>query len=58
MADIAAGIRNCTRHWLLKLKLLICRQVYSMDVSPTARISVGALLDKAKPRGVHIGDES
>jgi len=46
------------RHWLLKLKLVICRHVYSMDISPTARISVGALLDKANPRGVHIGDES
>lgn len=43
---------------MLKIKLLVCRHVYSMDVSPTARISVGALLDKANPCGVHIGDES
>lgn len=33
-------------------------RVYHMDIAPTARISFGARLDKANPRGVHIGDES
>ncbi len=29
-----------------------------MDISPSARVSFGAKLDKTNPQGVHIGDES
>lgn len=32
--------------------------VYSMNISKSARISFGAKLDKTYPKGVHIGDES
>jgi acetyltransferase-like isoleucine patch superfamily enzyme len=29
-----------------------------MDISPTARVSLGAKLDKTYPTGIHIGDET
>ena len=32
--------------------------MYHMNISKTARISVGAFLDKTNPRGIYIGEES
>lgn len=52
------GIRDRVRRFVLFIQHFWYVRVYHMDIAPTARISFGARLDKANPRGVHIGDES
>lgn len=40
------------------IKLFFLRKVYRMNISPTARISFGAKLDKTNPKAVYIGERS
>lgn len=46
------------RHTILSLRSYWLRNIYGMDVHPTARISLKAKLDKRNPGGVHIGEYS
>jgi acetyltransferase-like isoleucine patch superfamily enzyme len=51
-------IRNLVREILLKPYYLLLTKFYKMDISPTARISLGTKLDKTYPVGIHIDDET
>ncbi len=51
-------LRNFLRWILLQPFYLLQTKFYKMDISPSARISLGAKLDKTYPVGIHIGDES
>ena len=51
-------IRNFIRWLLLQPYFLLLTKLYKMNIAETARISLGAKLDKTYPRGIHIGDES
>jgi len=45
--------------WILMIpRFLILTKVYKMNISPTARIALGARLDKTNPNGIYIGSES
>lgn len=50
--------RNLLRFVLLQPYYLILIKLYKMDISKSARVSLGAKLDKTHPLGIHIGDES
>ncbi|MBD3796808.1 MAG: acyltransferase, partial [Campylobacterales bacterium] len=52
------AIRNMIRWFLLQPYYLLLTKLYKMDISKSARISLGAKLDKTYPKGIHIGDES
>jgi acetyltransferase-like isoleucine patch superfamily enzyme len=39
-------------------KSMVLRKIYHMNISPSAKISYGAYLDKTNPTGIHIGDGS
>lgn len=43
---------------LLQPYYILLTKFYKMDISPGARISLGAKLDKTYPTGIHVGDES
>ena len=51
-------LRNLVREILLKPYYLLLTKFYKMHISPTARISLGAKLDKTYPTGIHIDDET
>jgi len=51
-------LRESIRWMLLQPYFLILTKLYKMNISPTARISLGAKLDKTYPQGIHIDDES
>ena len=51
-------LRNLLRWILLQPYYLLLTKLYKMDISPKARISLGAKLDKTYPIGIHIGSES
>ena len=51
-------VRNFIRWLLLQPYYILLTKLYKMDISPSARISLGAKLDKTYPKGIHIGDES
>lgn len=51
-------IRDYVRMGAIWLRYQFFTKVCKMDISPSARISVGARLDRTYPQGVHIGDES
>ena len=51
-------LRNLIRWLLLQPYYLLLTKLYKMDISSTARISLGAKLDKTYPKGIHIDDES
>lgn len=51
-------LRELIRWILLQPYFLILTKLYKMQISPTARISLGAKLDKTYPKGIHIDDES
>ena len=51
-------LREFIRWMLLQPYFLILTKLYKMKISPTARISLGAKLDKTYPQGIHIDDES
>ena len=52
------AIRNFVRVHVLSLFHILYTKVYGMDIHKTARISLGAKLDKTNPKGVHIGKDS
>jgi acetyltransferase-like isoleucine patch superfamily enzyme len=51
-------IREFVRIILITIRMWFMTNVYSMNISKSARISFGAKLDKTNSKGVHIGDES
>lgn len=51
-------LRNFLRWLLLQPYYVVLTKLYKMDISSTARISLGAKLDKTYPIGIHIGEES
>lgn len=51
-------IREYIRWILLGPRMFILTKVYGMDISPSARIALGAKLDKTNPKSIHIGSES
>ena len=51
-------LREFIRWVLLQPYFLILTKIYKMKISSTARISLGAKLDKTHPKGIHIDDES
>ena len=55
---MAVKIRNLLRLILLKFYYFILTKVYGMNISPSARISLGAKIDKTYPSGIYISDES
>lgn len=50
--------RNVIRLVFLQLQHFYLRKIYGMSISKTARISLGAKLDKTNPSGIYIGDWS
>lgn len=51
-------IRNFIRWLLLQPYFIILTKLYKMNISKTARISLGAKLDKTYPKGIFIDDET
>ncbi|GIU00525.1 hypothetical protein TSL6_10310 [Sulfurovum sp. TSL6] len=51
-------IRNLIRWILLQPYYFLLTKLYKMSISSSARISLGAKLDKTYPKGIHIDDES
>lgn len=46
------------RLFILSLRNLYYVKVWGMDLAPSARFSLSAVLDKSHPCGIHIGPES
>jgi acetyltransferase-like isoleucine patch superfamily enzyme len=55
---IVVKIREFVRVIVLQCNYFYMVKLYGMKVSPTARISWGARLDKSNPHGIEIGDEA
>ena len=55
---MAVKIRNFVRLFFLQIYYLLLTKIYGMNISKSARISLGAKLDKTYPIGINIGDES
>lgn len=51
-------IRNIIRLVMISIRHFFLTHVYGMDISSTARISYGTILDKTNPHGIHIGKET
>lgn len=51
-------IRTITRQILLFPFYVILTRLYKMNISKSARVSLGAKLDKTYPTGIHINDET
>jgi acetyltransferase-like isoleucine patch superfamily enzyme len=51
-------IREIIRLIAIGFRYFILTKVYGMDISPRARISYGAKLDKTYPQGIHIKADS
>ena len=51
-------IREFIRLIAINIRYFILTKIYGMDISPKARISFGARLDKTYPRGIHIKADS
>ena len=58
MITIILWGRNMIRIFVIKLKYYYWVKVLRMDISKSARISLGAKLDKTYPTGIHIGEDS
>lgn len=43
---------------MISIRHFFLTHVYGMDISSTARISYGTILDKTNPHGIHIGNET
>ena len=52
------AFRNLLRNMVLNIRYTWLTRMYGMDISRSARISFGALLDKTNPKGIHIYDET
>jgi len=55
---IMTKVRNKNHILLTSIKRIILTKIYHMNISPTARISFGAYLDKTNPKDIYIDDES
>jgi acetyltransferase-like isoleucine patch superfamily enzyme len=55
---VMTKIRNKFHILLTAMRRSVLRRIYHMNISPTARISFGAYLDKTNPKDIYIGDES
>lgn len=55
---LVTKIRNVGHVIFTSIRLFILRKVYHMNISKSARISIGAYLDKTNPKGIYIGEES
>jgi acetyltransferase-like isoleucine patch superfamily enzyme len=51
-------IREFVRLLVIGIRYLVLTKIYKMDISPKARISYGAKLDKTYPRGIHVNEDS
>lgn len=51
-------LRNFIRLLLLQPYYLLLTKLYKMDIAASARVSLGARLDKTYPAGIHIGNDS
>lgn len=51
-------IREILHLIVISIRHFIYTKLYGMDISSTARISVGARLDKTFAKGIHIGEDS
>ena len=51
-------LRQFIRWILLGPRMFILTKVYGMDISVSARIALGAKLDKTNPKSIHIGSET
>ena len=56
--SIVIKMREFIRLFFLSYRHFVFNKIYGMDISPSARISFRAHLDKTHPKGIHIGDES
>lgn len=50
-------IREIVREWIISLRR-VYYAYYGYDIAKSAKISLGAKLDKAAPRRIHIGEET
>lgn len=51
-------IRELIRLLVISFRYRFLTKIYGMTISKSARVSVGAKLDKTNPKGIHINDES
>jgi acetyltransferase-like isoleucine patch superfamily enzyme len=51
-------IREFIRMIVISFQAFVNRKLFGMDISPKARISFGAKLDKTFSKGIHIDDDS
>ena len=51
-------VRNAGHAILTSIRRFFLRNFYHMNISKTARIAIGAFLDKTNPKDIYIGDES
>lgn len=51
-------VREFVRLIVISIRHFLFTKLYGMDISPKARISFGAKLDKTFAKGIHIDDES
>jgi len=56
--SMVVKIREFIRLIVLSFQHVIFTKIYRMNISPSARISFGTILDKTYPKGIYIGDES
>jgi acetyltransferase-like isoleucine patch superfamily enzyme len=51
-------IRELIRELVINIRYLYLTKLYKMNIDKTAKISLGAKLDKTHPKGIFIGEES
>ncbi len=49
---------NGVRRQIANLRIAFLRNVWGMDIHPTANLSFSAKLDRNNPKGIHIGAET
>lgn len=49
-------LRNAIRLVVIKIRYIIFKYLYGMNISESARVSFGAKLDKTHPQGINIAD--
>ncbi len=54
--NLVVKIREMIREVVLSMQHAVYTKIFKMDIHPSAKISFSAKLDKANPRGVHIGE--
>ena len=55
---VVTKARNMLHVLATSMKRFVLRKIYHMNISPSARISFGAYLDKTNPKDIYIGEES